>query len=79
MSNDTLHKTIFLNASPEIVWQFLVDKDKLGMWFHPAESNLESGKDYALTSTDSDGNTDRICWAKCLKWIHPNDWLQRSL
>lgn len=25
MSTDTLHKSIFLNASPDTVWDFLVD------------------------------------------------------
>jgi len=72
MSTDTLHKTIFLNANPDTVWDFLVDKDKLGIWFHPAENNLASGQDYALTSTDSDGNTDRICWGKVLEMDPPN-------
>ena len=72
MSTDTITKSIFLNASPDTVWDFLVDKDKLGIWFHPAENNLEVGQEYALTGTDSDGHTNRICWGKVLEMEPPN-------
>lgn len=72
MSTDTLHKTIFLNASPDTVWEFLVDKDKLGIWFHPAENNLQAGQEYALISNGSDGKIDRICWGKVLEMDPPN-------
>ena len=72
MNKDTMQKSIFLNASPDIVWEFLVDKDKLGIWFHPAESNLQEGQEYALVSNNSDGTTDRICWGKVLEMDKPN-------
>ncbi|MFK7853158.1 MAG: SRPBCC domain-containing protein [Granulosicoccus sp.] len=72
MSNDTLQKTIFLNASPDTVWEFLTDKDKLGLWFHPAQNNLQAGQDYALIATDTEGNVDKICWGKVLEMDAPN-------
>jgi uncharacterized protein YndB with AHSA1/START domain len=36
----SIEKTIFIDAEPGIVWEFLTDKDKLGTWYHPAEQNL---------------------------------------
>lgn len=72
MSKDTLQKTIFLNASLDTVWEFLVDKDKLGLWFHPAQHHLQAGQDYALTSTDAEGNIEKICWGKVLEMDAPN-------
>lgn len=56
MSNaTTISKTVFFNASRETVWSFLTDKDRLGEWYHPAENNLEAGKDYALYKLADDG------------------------
>lgn len=67
MSNDTLHKTIILKAEPATVWKFLTDKDKLAIWFHPADTNLEQGKPYALLSTNDQGETNKICWGDVLE------------
>ena len=65
MTMTTLTKTIFLKASRKTVWEFLTNKDKLADWFHPADSNLEADKDYALRSR-SDGN--KICWGAVELW-----------
>ncbi|HFB54888.1 MAG TPA: SRPBCC domain-containing protein, partial [Hellea balneolensis] len=48
MSNTTLVKTIFIDAPPQAVWEYLTNKDKLGEWFHPADVSLEENGDYAL-------------------------------
>lgn len=53
MSATTIEKTIFIKGSPQQVWAFLTNKDKLGAWYHPAESDLVDGGDYALLSVDS--------------------------
>lgn len=67
---DTLSKTIFLAAPPAIVWQYLTEKDKLGQWFHPAENDLSSGKEYALIQEDKPG-AQRLCWGKVLSMTPP--------
>lgn len=51
----TIAKTVFFNASKETVWSFLTDKDKLGEWYHPAESNLVEGETYTLFQVGEDG------------------------
>jgi uncharacterized protein YndB with AHSA1/START domain len=61
MSNTTLVKTIFIDAAPQTVWEYLTDKDKLGQWFHPADISLEENGDYALM-----GDNGRICWGKVI-------------
>jgi len=65
MQNGTLIKTIFLKASPEKVWAYLTESDKLGEWFHKAKETLTEGTDYALLS-DSDDNCN-VCWGKVLE------------
>lgn len=45
---DQIVKTLFINAAREIVWDYLVDKDKLAKWFHPGQAALENGKPYNL-------------------------------
>lgn len=48
MSDQTIRKTVFMKAAPETIWPFLVDKDKLGEWYHHAENDLVLGQDYSL-------------------------------
>lgn len=72
MSNDTLNKSIFLPASRETVWSFLTEKDKLKLWFHPAETDLADKQDYALIATDEDGTVNKICWGTVLEMDAPS-------
>ena len=62
MINDTITKTVFFNASPETVWSYLTQKDKLALWFHPAQTDLQKGKDYALVEHHEDGSVTKACW-----------------
>ena len=71
MTDVTITKTQFFKASRETVWQFLTDKDKLAEWFHPAESDLASGADYALYVQRDDGARDRQCWGTVTHWDPP--------
>ena len=71
MSETTLTKTVILNADRETVWSFLTDKDKLGTWFHPAETNLAEGENYALTGTSDAGETVKVCWGNVLEMRAP--------
>lgn len=41
-------KTIFINATPDTVWQYLTEKDKIGLWFNAAQSDLKPDTDYTL-------------------------------
>lgn len=67
----TITKTVFFNASPETVWLFLTDKDKLGEWYHPAENDLEIGKDYALYRLADDGAKVRQIWGRVVEMSAP--------
>jgi len=71
MSAATITKTIFLETDADTVWAFLTDKDKLAQWFHPAESNLAEGRDYALVETAEDGSTVRKCWGTVVEADRP--------
>ncbi|WP_299938650.1 SRPBCC domain-containing protein [uncultured Pelagimonas sp.] len=55
----TLRKTVFLPASPSIVWDHLTKSELMGKWFHPAADDLREGHPYTLLSA-ADG--ERMCW-----------------
>ena len=63
MENPRIEKTIFINSSPENVWEYLTDKNKLGEWFHRAKTNLTKGSTYKLVG---DKGND-ICWGKVVE------------
>ena len=61
MTDNTLRKTIFLQASRETVWAYLTQPDKIGSWFHPPKSALAEGEELALYGKDSG---DRLVWGE---------------
>jgi len=63
MQSGTLVKTIFLKATPEKVWAYLTESDKLAEWFHATRTNMQVGEDYALIG-DDDKN---LCWGKVVE------------
>ena len=67
----TIEKSIFLAASPQTIWAFLTDKDKLGTWFHPAQSDLALGQEFSLMSTNDDGEQSKVCWGTVLEMTAP--------
>lgn len=71
MTTTTINKSIFIAASRETVWDYLTDKDKLGEWFHPAESNLVEGKPYALLEDVADSSS-KMCWGEVLSAKEPS-------
>lgn len=71
MSVTTIKKSIFIQASPEVVWSFIAEADKLGQWFHPAAADLEEGKPYALLGDVTDPDS-RMCWGEVLKLDRPS-------
>lgn len=72
MSNTTLTKSVFLAASRETVWDFLTKKDKLALWFHPAENDLKLGADYSLVQIADDGSLSKQCWGTVLEMDAPS-------
>lgn len=72
MSNSTLIKTFIFATSPETVWSFLTEKDKLAQWFHPATSDLAEGEDYALVRENEHGELVKQCWGTVLKMDKPH-------
>lgn len=71
MSDTTITKTIFLDATAETVWSFLTDKDKLAQWFHAADVNLTQGSDYTLGDKANDGSLVRKCWGTVVESERP--------
>lgn len=70
MSTTTMTKSIFVDAPRETVWQFLTEKDKLALWFHPCDADLTQGKPYSLLSTADDIDS-KICWGEVLTMNKP--------
>ncbi len=71
MTDTTITKSVILAATRETVWEYLTDAEKLGRWFHPAEADLEQGKDFALIEQNGDGSTQKIIWGKVLEMERP--------
>ena len=57
-------KTVFFNASRETLWAYLVDKDKLGEWYHPAVEDLTANSAYKLYKKDSNPQGEAIIWGE---------------
>ncbi|MEP5154502.1 SRPBCC domain-containing protein [Planktotalea sp.] len=62
MSDTTLHKSIYLKATPEQVWEYLTDPEKLATWFHKPKAPLTMGS-YAMFGVESG---DKLMWGDVL-------------
>jgi len=71
MKTTTIMKTVFINASRETIWSYLTDKDKIGEWYHPAESDLTEGEDYVLFAVTDDGERKRQIWGRVVEMDRP--------
>lgn len=72
MTDAIITKSIFFTVSRETVWAFLTKKEKLALWFHPAEADLVEGEEYALISKADDGSVTRQCWGSVLEMDKPS-------
>ncbi len=69
MTDTAIKKSVFINASKDIVWTYLVNKDKLGHWYHPAEKNLADGESYVLLGRDENGQPKKQVWGDVLEFV----------
>ena len=65
-------KTIFIKARPDQVWEFLTQAEKLGRWFHEADSDFKSGDDYFMKYENPERAEDKLLWGRVLEMDHPN-------
>lgn len=72
MTETTITKSVILTAPRQTVWEYLTNAEKLGQWFHSAESDLEQGKDYALIEQNDDGSSQKIIWGRVLEMDRPS-------
>lgn len=59
MTDIVLRKSIYLNATPDQVWEYLTDPHKLGIWFHKPTSTLTEGAAMEMFGAESG---DRLMW-----------------
>jgi uncharacterized protein YndB with AHSA1/START domain len=68
MPHSTITKSAFFATTPETLWAYLTEADKLGEWYHPARQDLEANKDYELYNSDND---EKWIWGSVLEWNPP--------
>ena len=59
MTDTTIRKSIYLQASREVVWDYLTQPDKLAAWFHAPKTPLAEGKALEMFGTESG---DKLIW-----------------
>lgn len=74
MTDTTIHKTIYLQASREVVWDYLTQPDKLAKWFHAPKEPLAAGKPLAMFGTESG---DKLIWGD-VKTARAPEYLEYS-
>lgn len=72
MTEATLTKTIVIQAPIGSVWDMLTKRDKIALWFHPCDGDLQPGKPFALFGRDDPNQESRICWGDVLEMEPPN-------
>ena len=72
MTDTTIHKSLYLKASKQRVWDYLTDPDKLAIWFHKPAKPLQAGDDYAMFGTTSG---DKLMWGEVVS-ATPHDYLE---
>lgn len=63
MTDTIIRKSIFLQAAPDKVWEYLTEPDKLGLWFHKPTVPLAEGQPLEMLGTTSG---DKLIWGKVL-------------
>ena len=60
MTDNVLHKSVYLKATPSQDWAYLTDPAKLALWFHKPQSTLVEGY-YEMFGTESG---DKLMWVQ---------------
>lgn len=74
MTDTVIRKSIYLKATPEQVWDYLTDPDKLALWFHKPTEPLQQGNDLKMYGTES-GNL--LIWGE-VNAARPPEYLEYS-
>lgn len=74
MTDRVIRKQIFLKATPDLVWAYLTQPDKLGLWFHRPETPLTEGTKLEMFGTESG---DLLIWGD-VKVADPPRYLEYS-
>jgi len=74
MTATTLRKSIYLKATPDSVWAYLTDPDKLALWFHKPTAPLVEGQVLEMFGTESG---DKMIWGKVIA-ARPPEYLEYS-
>jgi len=53
MTDTVIRKSIFLKATPDQVWPYLTEPEKLAIWFHKPPETLTEGAEFAMYGTTS--------------------------
>ncbi|MES0825195.1 SRPBCC family protein [Ruegeria sp. SCP11] len=72
MTHAVLQKTIFLRATPETVWDYLTEPDRLAEWFHKPERPLVAGQKLEMFGTTSG---DLLIWGE-VRVARPPEYLE---
>ncbi len=61
MTQAVLQKSIYLRATPETVWDYLTQPERLAEWFHKPEQPLAAGQKLEMFGTTSG---DLLIWGE---------------
>jgi len=64
MTDTTIRKSIYLKATPQQVWPYLTEPDKVAIWFHKPATSLIAGAPLAMHGTDSG---DLLIWGEVIQ------------
>ena len=74
MTDTSIHKAIYLQASREVVWNYLTQPDKLATWFHAPKMPLAEGQPLEMFGTESG---DKLIWGE-VKVARAPEYLEYS-
>lgn len=74
MTNPVIQKQIYLRATPQTVWEYLTQPDKLGQWFHRPKHPLKEGEKLEMFGTESG---DKLIWGE-VRVARPPEYLEYS-
>ena len=72
MTDTTIRKSIYIKATPDQVWPWLTDPDKLGIWFHKPKEPMTQGATLEMFGTTSG---DLMIWGK-VQVMRPPEYLE---